>query len=384
MANTLGMYRTVKRLGIPDSQIILMLADDVACNPRNGFPGAIYANSGRQLDLYGSGVDTKGVNDEEDQPEQDGNEGGTKGVEGVEVDYRGYEVNVENFLRVLTGRLPPHMPPSKHLLTDSSSNIFIYLTGHGGDGFLKFQDNEEIGSRDLGDAIGQMWEKQRYNKMMVMVDTCEANTMYQDIYSPNVIATGSSQLGENSYSHHNDMDIGVAVIDSFTHYVLQYLEGIDKGSKATLQDFFNIYDPEKIKSHPGIRKDLFPFDLQRTLVTDFFGGVSHVQIPPSRGNMSAQGGVANGTGSWYDLARGENACTGLPAVAQSGDERMTPPSTPDTSSSSGFSPLKSHDLSTSITGPQDWLVILALGLMFFSLSWMSTRSRRRSPKAKSA
>lgn len=177
-------YRTVKRLGIPDSQIILMLADDVACNPRNGFPGAIYANSGRQLDLYGSGVDTKGADDEEDQPEQDQAQEGVKGVEGVEVDYRGYEVNVENFLRVLTGtshkvivlssrpvlkmscvdagRLPPHMPPSKHLLTDSSSSIFIYLTGHGGDGFLKFQDNEEIGSKDLGDAIGQMWEKQRY------------------------------------------------------------------------------------------------------------------------------------------------------------------------------------------------------------------------------
>ena len=32
MANVLGMYRTVKRLGIPDSHIILMLADDAACN----------------------------------------------------------------------------------------------------------------------------------------------------------------------------------------------------------------------------------------------------------------------------------------------------------------------------------------------------------------
>jgi phosphatidylinositol glycan class K len=53
------------------------------------------------------------------------------------------------------------MPPSKHLLSDASSNIFVYLTGHGGDGFLKFQDNEEIGARDLGDAIGQMWEKKR-------------------------------------------------------------------------------------------------------------------------------------------------------------------------------------------------------------------------------
>jgi glycosylphosphatidylinositol transamidase (GPIT) subunit GPI8 len=80
-------YRTVKRLGIPDSQIILMLADDVACNPRNTFPGTIYANKGKQLDLYGSGVDSA-------------EEGG---VEGVEVDYRGYQVNVENFLRVLTG-----------------------------------------------------------------------------------------------------------------------------------------------------------------------------------------------------------------------------------------------------------------------------------------
>jgi phosphatidylinositol glycan class K len=137
MANTLTMYRTVKRLGIPDSQIILMLADDVACNPRNEFPGMVYANKGRELDLYGG-------------------EG-----EGVEVDYRGYQVTVESFLRVLTGRLPPHMPPSKHLLSDASSNVFIYLTGHGGDGFLKFQDNEEVGARDLGDAIGQMWEKKR-------------------------------------------------------------------------------------------------------------------------------------------------------------------------------------------------------------------------------
>ena len=30
IANTLSMYRTVKRLGIPDSNIILMLADDMA------------------------------------------------------------------------------------------------------------------------------------------------------------------------------------------------------------------------------------------------------------------------------------------------------------------------------------------------------------------
>ena len=46
---------------------------------------------------------------------------------------------MENFIRVLTGRLPPSTPRSKRLLSDNRSNILIYMTGHGGDGFLKFQ-----------------------------------------------------------------------------------------------------------------------------------------------------------------------------------------------------------------------------------------------------
>ena len=55
-----------------------MLADDAACNNRNKFPGNVYANPGQDLDLYG---------------------------ENIEVDYRGYEVTVENFIRLLTGTI---------------------------------------------------------------------------------------------------------------------------------------------------------------------------------------------------------------------------------------------------------------------------------------
>lgn len=76
MSNTLSFYRTVKRLGIPDSNIILMLAEDAACNPRNSYPGEVYNNDAHTLNVYGTNV---------------------------EVDYRGYEVTVENFIRVLTG-----------------------------------------------------------------------------------------------------------------------------------------------------------------------------------------------------------------------------------------------------------------------------------------
>ena len=71
------------------------------------------------------------------------------------------QVTVENFVRLLTGRLVPSTPRSKRLLTDDGSNILIYMTGHGGDGFLKFQDSEEITNVELADAFQQMWQKRR-------------------------------------------------------------------------------------------------------------------------------------------------------------------------------------------------------------------------------
>jgi GPI-anchor transamidase subunit K len=35
------------------------------------------------------------------------------------------------------------------------------MTGHGGNEFLKFQDNEEISAFDLADAVEQMYQKRR-------------------------------------------------------------------------------------------------------------------------------------------------------------------------------------------------------------------------------
>ena len=80
-------------------------------------------------------------------------------------DYRGYEVTVENFIRLLTDRVGEDMPRSKRLLTDDRSNILVYMTGHGSNEFLKFQDAEREIKRilTLADALPeQMWEKKRY------------------------------------------------------------------------------------------------------------------------------------------------------------------------------------------------------------------------------
>lgn len=59
VANVLSIYRSVKRLGIPDSQIILMMADDMACNPRNPRPATVFNNQNQHIDVYGDDVEVR-------------------------------------------------------------------------------------------------------------------------------------------------------------------------------------------------------------------------------------------------------------------------------------------------------------------------------------
>ena len=175
-------------MGIPDSNIILMLPDDQACDARNIYRAQMFNSFEHKINLY----------DE------------------IEVDYRGLDVSVHRFIQVLTGRHDKSTPKSKRLDTDMHSNILIYMTGHGGDEFLKFQDSTEITSQDFSDAFEEMYQKKRYKSILFIGDTCQANTLGNAIRSPNILSIGSSLLGENSYSWGSDDNVGLSLTDRFT------------------------------------------------------------------------------------------------------------------------------------------------------------------------
>ncbi|XP_027908708.1 putative GPI-anchor transamidase isoform X2 [Vigna unguiculata] len=223
-----------------------MLADDMACNARNKYPAQVFNNENHRLNLYG---------------------------DNVEVDYRGYEVTVENFLRVLTGRHETAVPRSKRLLSDEGSHILLYMTGHGGEEFLKFQDSEELQSHDLADAVKQMKEKRRFKELLIMVDTCQASTLFSQLHSPGVLAIGSSMKGENSYSHHLDSDVGVSVVDRFTFYTLAFFERLNMYDNASLSSLFKSFNPNLLMSTAYYRMDLYQRHLEEVPVTNFFGSV---------------------------------------------------------------------------------------------------------------
>jgi glycosylphosphatidylinositol transamidase (GPIT) subunit GPI8 len=107
--------------------------------------------------------------------------------------------------------------------------------------------------------------------------------MYSKFYTPNILATGSSEIDQSSYSHHADNDVGVAVIDRYTYYNLDFLESrvTSPTSKLTMGELFDSYDPAKIHSDAGIRYDLFEGGeegARSRRVMDFFGNVQNVEL----------------------------------------------------------------------------------------------------------
>ena len=152
------------------------------------------------------------------------------------------------------------------------------MTGHGGDGFLKFQDSEEITSVELGDAFEQMWQKRRYNELLLIVDTCQAESLSQKIYSPNVLAVGSSKVGEDSLSHHGDPSIGVYVIDRYTYYALEFLETVQINSEKSLSQFLAVCPKRVCISTVSVNKNNYKRDTNKVALNDFFGNVAAIEL----------------------------------------------------------------------------------------------------------
>ena len=150
-------------------------------------------------------------------------------------------------------------PRSRRLNTNAKSNILFYLTGHGGENFLKFQDDEEINAFELADAFEQMKQKNRYNELLFigielliyhisycnrimyivpssshffitdfneyLVDTCQAESMIRAPYSDGFVGFASSRVGEDSLSHHVDQELGKIIFLFASNYVSRSIHG---------------------------------------------------------------------------------------------------------------------------------------------------------------
>ncbi|KAH8582132.1 peptidase C13 family [Cryptosporidium sp. chipmunk genotype I] len=247
--NALSFYNYLRQNGFRDDRIILMLAENIPCNTRNSIPGGVYSE---EFDFFYN------LNNY------------TQTMECADTDYKEDEVTVSNFIKVLTNKHNRSVPNKKRLLSNENSNIFIFLTGHGGDGFLKFQDFEEMTSFELSNAIKEMKVQKRFKKIFIISETCQASTLHNYLDFEDVYAIGCSSLGQNSYSKHFKSEIGVASIDRFTHFSLADFKNLNRNKLMPIISLIGKYSRVQLKSTPQIKYKSGETDIKHVYVNEFF------------------------------------------------------------------------------------------------------------------
>lgn len=236
---------------MPDERIILMIADCATCDPRLFSPGKLWFRPGMAL------------GDSENGEEDD-----------TIIDYRDMEVSAESVLRVLTGNVPKGMSGSQVLGSGPNSNVLVFLTGHGGDRFLKFHDQSELMAADLGSAIEYMHRMKRFKDLLVILDTCQASTMYEDTGdAARWIGAASSKRDQSSYALNSDGVVGAYLVDEFTHHLVQYLEevvGRNPSADPTFEQLLQYVSRRKMSSQVQSDDSKHPEGVRGVRVSDFF------------------------------------------------------------------------------------------------------------------
>lgn len=146
----------------------------------------------------------------------------------------------ETFLNTLEG--------NNHKLKDAdeSSNVLIYMCGHGNDCFLKFGDMFYMTRDDLMPRLFRL--ASRVNRVLLILDTCQAEALVDRTALPeNVFIMTTSVKGESSISSFSSSLISVNVVDNFPHFFLKRIEnGFDK--KTHLVKLFSDLSQEPICS----------------------------------------------------------------------------------------------------------------------------------------
>lgn len=125
---------------------------------------------------------------------------------------------------------------------NNSSNLTIYLTGHGGELFMKILDREFLLDLDFNYVIRYLHK--RVNKLLIIIDTCKAESL-ASLHLENVCYIVTSKTEESSVSMAINSKIGVATIDGFCKV---FWEEKNTSRDIFLEDFVKLFTNKRVGS----------------------------------------------------------------------------------------------------------------------------------------
>ncbi|KAK7154555.1 hypothetical protein R3I94_007774 [Phoxinus phoxinus] len=216
-ANVCLHYQLIKRHGIPDKQIVVMMYDDIADNEKNHPKGKIVSIIDG-LDVYS----------------------------GVPKDYTGEDVTPENFLAALRGDTSTGR---KVIDSGPKDNIYVYMTGLGQGGGFQFPETA-LSPKDLIATIKDMHTENKFSKMVIYMDSDYSGSMFEGLPSDvNVFAlTSCHKYIENTPTDY-DGERKVYLSDLFSSTWLRHLNDVDF-TKDTFTELVKTKQPNYTEDGP--------------------------------------------------------------------------------------------------------------------------------------
>lgn len=156
----------------------------------------------------------------------------------VEIDY-GVSVTPADLQNILQGNKTPTTP--KVLTTTASSNVYVYLAGHGGTGGIPLdaQTAEEglsgagsvLRPTNLRESLCTMSNSGRYRRALVVIESCHAGAFGAATY-------GGTEFGCGANAGEKPLE-GVVVITAANAKEVSYAGAYDKDVPAWVNDAFS-------------------------------------------------------------------------------------------------------------------------------------------------
>ncbi|PHT92645.1 Vacuolar-processing enzyme [Capsicum annuum] len=172
-ADVCHAYQILKRGGLKDENIVVLMYDDIAKSELNPRPGVII-NHPNGSDVYA----------------------------GVPKDYTGEHVTAANLYAVLLGdRSAVKGGSGKVVNSKPNDRIFLYYSDHGGPGVLGMPNMPYLYGKDLIEVLKKKHAAGTYKEMVFYIEACEAGSVFEGIMPKdlNVYVTTASNAEESSW-----------------------------------------------------------------------------------------------------------------------------------------------------------------------------------------
>uniref|UniRef100_I1PYR6 legumain n=2 Tax=Oryza glaberrima TaxID=4538 RepID=I1PYR6_ORYGL len=231
-ADVCHAYQIMKKGGLKDQNIVVMMYDDIAYNPKNPRKGVII-NKPNGGNVYA----------------------------GVPKDYKGKDVNKNNFLAVLLGKKSALTGAGSGKVISSGPNdhVFVYYSDHGGPGVLSMPSGEGLYANELVQALKKKRAGGAFLNLVVYLEACESGSIFEGLLPSNigVYAMTASNKTESSWATYcNTPGYTTCLGDLFSVAWMEDADPRRPGDRQTLAQLYTIVKKRTTRSQVKLYGDL--------------------------------------------------------------------------------------------------------------------------------